>query len=280
MKQENGFTLVELLVVVAVVAVLAAILMPVFVTAKHSGHASACKSNMKQIGMALLLYAGDHDDTFSRCDFRYGPNGIYVCDGHDWGKWFWMFTCRPYMSSRRPADLQSGMPGSNVFVCPSRPVFHKLTKGGQVNALYRGGLAAKWGLTLGPIPGEKNQGYAMWCSYGINEHVPYAHWHIRDWQRPTKSFLLFEASDTELTSDQMYYKLNYDAHSNGTNILFIDGHAKWHKSVYTGDPSDSKTGKNVVWEFPPGGPHGGLGPLPDDTGKDRGGWTASASDDY
>jgi prepilin-type N-terminal cleavage/methylation domain-containing protein len=62
--QKRAFTLIELLVVIAIIAILAAILFPVFAQAKEAAKKSACLSNMKQQGLATMLYAGDHDDVF------------------------------------------------------------------------------------------------------------------------------------------------------------------------------------------------------------------------
>ena len=59
---KRGFTLIELLVVIAIIAILAAILFPVFAQAKAAAKGSACLSNTKQIGLALLMYEQDSDD--------------------------------------------------------------------------------------------------------------------------------------------------------------------------------------------------------------------------
>lgn len=59
----RAFTLIELLVVIAIIAILAAILFPVFAQAKEAAKRSACLSNTKQIGVALLMYLNDNDDT-------------------------------------------------------------------------------------------------------------------------------------------------------------------------------------------------------------------------
>lgn len=59
-----GFTLIELLVVIAIISLLAAILFPVFAKAKASAKRTLCLSNMRQLGMANQLYAGDFDDTY------------------------------------------------------------------------------------------------------------------------------------------------------------------------------------------------------------------------
>jgi prepilin-type N-terminal cleavage/methylation domain-containing protein len=56
---KRGFTLVELLVVIAIIAVLAAILFPVFLRAREAARAAACRSNLRQIGMAVQMYRDD-----------------------------------------------------------------------------------------------------------------------------------------------------------------------------------------------------------------------------
>lgn len=58
--QNSGFTLVELLTVIAIIAILAVILVPVIGKVKHASHSSQCKSNLRQIGAALSMYANDH----------------------------------------------------------------------------------------------------------------------------------------------------------------------------------------------------------------------------
>jgi prepilin-type N-terminal cleavage/methylation domain-containing protein len=61
--KKKGFTLIELLVVIAIIAILAAILFPVFNQAREKARQATCKSNLKQIGLAITMYAGDHDDS-------------------------------------------------------------------------------------------------------------------------------------------------------------------------------------------------------------------------
>lgn len=71
-RRRRGFTLIELLVVIAIIAILAAILFPVFAQAREKARQTTCTSNLKQVGMGVLMYAQDHDECY--------PLGAYNTD--------------------------------------------------------------------------------------------------------------------------------------------------------------------------------------------------------
>jgi prepilin-type N-terminal cleavage/methylation domain-containing protein len=96
MKSHRGFTLIELLVVIAIIAILASMLYPVLAYAREKGRCATCQSNLKQIQLAFMLYAGEWDDTL--------PITADFCSGK-----------QPQMKDILRPYLKSDA----IFVCPS-----------------------------------------------------------------------------------------------------------------------------------------------------------------
>jgi len=96
----KAFTLIELLVVIAIIAILAAILFPVFAQARETARSAACKSNLKQIGVAWAMYAQDYDEVTNLNTWNGGGFGLLQIFGE---------RLQPYIKNY------------NVLKCPSDP---------------------------------------------------------------------------------------------------------------------------------------------------------------
>ncbi len=108
-----GFTLIELLVVIAIIAILAAILFPVFAQARESARLTQCASNMRQLGIALLSYASDHDDglPLRRETYLFYPHPDPCREGYQENPCFeWKHMVYPYLKN------------ADVFICPTNPL--------------------------------------------------------------------------------------------------------------------------------------------------------------
>src|SRR5688572_4544528 len=112
--KKRAFTLIELLVVIAIIAILAAILFPVFAQAKEAAKKSACLSNTKQIGMAIMMYSSDYDDLMPGLLANIPP----INGGSGWPHIPYDRQIAPYVKNDAiymcPDDASGGAPAASI----------------------------------------------------------------------------------------------------------------------------------------------------------------------
>ncbi len=114
MKRDvKGFTLIELLVVIAIIAILAAILMPVFAQAREKARAASCISNVKQMGLAAVMYAQDYDETYPGM-WQWSPCAIWAHSPYLYPPGWTMTT------AEQACQTCPYVKNAQVFNCPSR----------------------------------------------------------------------------------------------------------------------------------------------------------------
>ncbi|BDI29944.1 hypothetical protein CCAX7_19950 [Capsulimonas corticalis] len=212
-----GFTLIELLVVIAIIAILAAILFPVFAKAREKARQASCLSNEKQIGLGILQYVQDSDETYPLSD-RTG------C---------WEQSTYPYVKS------------VNVYKCPSNPDSSLNIPRNEVQdpAFYGGNVPATFPVSygmnnfLGESPsgaGGKAQTLAF-----IREpasRIMIAERHVDTGGDPNNDGDNQNAVGWTDWDAGKWSRALFAGHTGRMNVLFCDGHVKGMKPTQTATP--------------------------------------------
>jgi prepilin-type N-terminal cleavage/methylation domain-containing protein/prepilin-type processing-associated H-X9-DG protein len=225
-NKKSAFTLIELLVVIAIIAILAAILFPVFAQAREKARQTSCLSNMKQVGLGLLMYVQDYDENYPRADYwaptpplNPAATGTFAArvNHYKWPAWV-----LPYTKN------------TNIFRCPSRT---RDQIAWDQNGEYKGdGFALNLSVSGRPLnPVGENPSFLGGTLSGIQ--TPADTWVLMELRNQvsfsyiSSSGVLWPAALREswtpyLMPNGVPDKLNAP-HSDGLTFAYADGHAKW-----------------------------------------------------
>lgn len=191
----RAFTLIELLVVIAIIAMLAAILAPAVGRALESGRAAACTSNLRQLGLAVSLFALENDDRF--------PRSQHSAFAHR--ERTWALALAPMLNTD-PADWRQLL--HSVYRCPSDE---------------RAGAALSYGSNVYFEVGPEDDYEGKPRTWRVRSEVP----------RPTETILFTEnESDADHIMPNFWggpadtYDVAKRRHGKGSNYLFVDGHVE------------------------------------------------------
>ncbi len=98
-ERRKGFTLIELLVVIAIIAILAAILFPVFARARENARRASCTSNLKQVGIGIMMYTQDYDEKYPYTYYATTPLETYASVIQPYTKSLQVFNCPSFLGA-------------------------------------------------------------------------------------------------------------------------------------------------------------------------------------
>ena len=244
-RHSRGFTLIELLVVIAIISVLAAILFPVFAQAREKARAIACLSNQKQIGLALLQYVQDYDETYPQ--EHPGTSNPAVDDNNgqlespDYGSPF--AKIMPYVSHENSAGTASLQ--QQLFVCPDDSDPHGNTIANCANnpntpfpgvTSYLINAYFLFGATLAQVQEPAS------TIYLAERNGQFCDVHIHPWLGEIYDVSGYTGqvegnapppNATCVPNPDSAFAVACERHQKGANYGFADGHAKWEKYAVT-----------------------------------------------
>lgn len=222
---KKGFTLIELLVVIAVIALLMGIIMPALNMARDQGRRASCMSNMRQVGVALMMYQNEYEKTPPKTHAVYDYASPAARDNV-------LKLLRPFVSAeepeaRAPVYACPGLkPNPNPAYAPSRVsstgyLVNSVVMGRRVASIPGPGriiaIQEGWSLSnhLWVQPEPNNRSAAALQG---RESTRYQEWHMFASQGDHSSW--FTKERREQTSN---------VHNKGGNFIFSDGHADYKK---------------------------------------------------
>ncbi len=228
-RAASGFTLIELLVVMSIIAVVAAVALPVFATARHFAKRGTCAATMHQAAVALILYTDDYDGAFPT------------------------YLANPSCAAN-PADTLS----RHDLFCQAQSVFSSVSGHSQAPAVTWVSLTIPYALGYSDARAGAEAAQRL-----LTFHCP------EDDDRQARPVTSYEfkmwlsggASEAEIPShsDMAMLWEQWAFHTGGhesehdrraaMNVVFVDGHARWTRLSNTASARYG-AGPDLHWVFP------------------------------
>jgi len=231
--RRNGFTLIELLVVIAVIAILASLLLPVLTRAKAKAQGTFCLSNTRQLGLAWMLYADDHN---GRLAYNLGGDvkirGVAPATYLNWVNNVLNWELKPdntNLATIKEASLGAyANKAANVYRCPSDNVLSDIQRAagwsGRIRSYSMNAMIGDVGDLAQDGHNRNNPSYIQFFNIST---IP----------KPAGIFVFLDEHPDSINDGYFINKADYwqwidlpaSYHNGAGNFSFVDGHAETHR---------------------------------------------------
>jgi prepilin-type N-terminal cleavage/methylation domain-containing protein len=238
---DRAFTLIELLVVIAIIAIIAAILFPVFAQAREAARKTVCLSNTKNIGLAIMMYSQDYDDTIVPWLNSTGA----ARDSARLDRNIWVELLQPYVKNGNVVRRDNlpdfaQIPPNGIFLCPSFKVDDQQRVSAAADCDGSNAIAGWPPRQIYAHYGIVTEGASGSCTQSAPYFNPPASDPIFDDVTATLG-QISRPAETVIVTDGVSYMETVanngigvywgcdagNTHQGGGNHTFTDGHSKW-----------------------------------------------------
>jgi prepilin-type N-terminal cleavage/methylation domain-containing protein/prepilin-type processing-associated H-X9-DG protein len=211
LRKKPAFTLVEVLVVIAIIGILVTLLLPAVNAARGAARRTQCVSNMRQIGIAVINYAETFDGEFPQITGHHDPHRPAGSDDEPRS---WIFTVGPFLEHVH-----------EVRICPDDSLAEKRLANNLTSYVLNSYITIRGPGTVTNLHKLQSTTRTM-VAFEATDNVHVDHTHSDSWFDPA-----ILAQDYENGSDRVFHAIAFEVavnrhHGNVANYLFADAHVQ------------------------------------------------------